>query len=277
MVHCGSHCENRNVPSLSHSSRAELAHTHFLALIAIECETPGVPPLVSLDRETTSVLADALALDLAKHIPEIRELDFVFVGALFDQAQMLRPGWPLHAALAEALVRLPRSGVGGHVVALGAHDGKLPLAELEPDVGMLGSPMLVMPWLLSGGPEMIDRVGQRLERSLFDNGLISAELALAIGEAFGMKTAHARHMTTLDLCALTCAQYENADLGGIWKIIETALLQPDQEHVVRLGDGSLRYRAGIVESDVTNRRQLAHSRAILAAHGLELIESSSSL
>lgn len=274
MVHCGSHCENRNVPAPPLSSRADLAHTHFLALIAIECEVPGIPPVTALDRGTASVLADALALDLATHIPEIRELDFVFIGALYDQAQLLRPGWPLHAALAEALDRLPRSAVGGHVVALGAHQGKLPLADLEPDVRLLGSPMLVMPWLLSGDPEMIGRVGQRLERSLFDNGLIGAELALAIGEAFGIKTAHARHMTTLDQCALTCAQYQHAELGGIWQIIETALLRPDQEHVVTLADGSLRYRAGIVESDATDRRQLAHAGAILAAHGLELIETS---
>lgn len=247
---------------------------NFLALVAIECEAPGVPPNTSLDRATASILADALAHDLATHIAEIRELDFVFVGALYDQAQLLRPGWPLHAALAEALERLPRSAEGGHVVALGAHQGTLPLADLEPDVRLLGSPMLVMPWLLSGDPETIANVGQRLERSLFDNGLIGPDLALAIGAAFGIKTAHARHMSTLDQCALTCAQYQHAGLGEIWQIIETALLRPDQEHVVTLADGNLRYRGGIVETDTADRRQLAHSRAILAAHGLELIESS---
>ncbi|MFZ1222439.1 MAG: hypothetical protein WAR01_04270, partial [Dokdonella sp.] len=100
---------------------------------------------------------------------------------------------------------------------------------------------------------------------------IGAELALAIGEAFAVKTAHARHLTTLDLCALTCAQYEHAGLGGIWQIIETAVLRPDQEHAVTLGDGHLRYRHGGVEADASEPRQLAHSRAILAAHGLELM------
>ena len=261
MVHCGSHCENRNVP----------AGSHFLALVAIECEQPGIPPVIALDRATASILADALAHDLAVHVPEIRELDFVFVGALYDQSQLLRPGWPLHAALGDALERLPRKAGDGHVIALGAHEGKLPLSALEPETRLLGSPMLVMPWLLCGNPETIHRVGQRLEHGLFDNGLIGAELALAIGEAFAVKTAHARHLTTLDLCALTCAQYEHAGLGEIWQIIETALLRPDQEHAVTLGDGSLRYRHGGVESDASEPRQLAHSRAILAAHGLELM------
>ena len=271
MVHCGSHRENRNVPAPSHSHRTELAHSHFLALIAIECEQPGIPPITTLDRATASILADALADDLAAHIPEIRTLDFVFVGALYDQAQLLRPHWPLHAALADSLDHLPRTSGDAHVIALGAHEGRLALSGLEPDTRLLGSPMLVMPWLLSGDPEMIDKVAQRLERELLDQGLIGAELALGIGEAFGIKTAHARHMTTLDLCALACAQYQHAELGGIWQIIETALLRPDQAHTAELADGShLHYRGGLVSSDSASRQQLAHCRAILAAHGLEL-------
>ena len=246
---------------------------NFLALVAIECEEPGVPPTTSLDRATAGVLADALAHDLAAHVPEIRELDFVFVGALYDQAQLMRPGWPLHAALAETLDRLPRNAAGAHVVALGAHEGKLPMAELEPEISLLGSPMLVLPWLLSGSAEMIDRVGQRLERSLFDQGLIGAELALAIGEAFGVKTSHARHLTTLDLCALTSAQYDHAGLGAIWQIIETGLLRADGEERATLADGShLHYRDGVVECDSEHPQLVAHSRAILAAHGLELVE-----
>lgn len=244
---------------------------NFLALVAIECEAPGVPPTTALDRATASVLADALAHDLAAHVPEIRELDFVFVGALYDQAQLLRPGWPLHAALAEALARLPRTAAGAHVVALGAHEGKLPLATLEPEIALLGSPMLVMPWLLSGSPTLIDRVGQRLEKDLFDHGLIGAELALAIGEAFGVKTSHARHLTTLDLCALASAQYQHAGLDALWQIIETGLLRADAEEHTVLADGSrLHYRDGRVECDSTDPRYLAHSRAILAAHGFEL-------
>lgn len=232
---------------------------------------PGAPPVTTLDRATASILADALAHDLAVHVPEIRELDFVFVGALYDQAQLLRPQWPLHAALADALERLPRGPGEGHVIALGAHEGRLPLATLEPDAGLLGSPMLVIPWLLSGAPEIIEKVGQRLERELLDRGLIGAELALAIGEAFGIKTAHARHLTTLDLCAMTCAQYEHADLGGIWQIIEAALLNPDQEQVAALSEGgALRYRGGVVECDSSDLRRLAQCRAIFAAHGLEL-------
>jgi hypothetical protein len=274
MVHCGSCRENRNVSVSPHSTAVHGPRSHVTALIAVECEIPGTPPRTTLGRRTADVLADAVAHDLAIQVSEIRALDFVFVGALYDQAQLLRPGWPLHAALAEALDRLPRDPQASHVVSLGSHEGRLPLSALEPERDLLGSPMLVMPWLLAGPGEVIGAVGQRLERELLDHGLISAELALALGEAFGMKTAHARHMTTLDLCALACAQYEHAGLGAIWQVIETALLRPAQTQTVRLDDGSdLRYADGVVRCTGGDRRRIPQARAILAAHGLGLLEA----
>lgn len=277
MVHCGSLRENRNVPVSTHSEPADHVRSHVMALIALECEIPGVPPRVAVDRATASVLADALAHDLAAHVPELRALDFVFVGALYDQAQMLRPHWPLHAALAVSLDHLPRNAADTHVIALGAHDGKLPHADLQPEVGLFGSPMLVLPWLLAGRAETVAVVGQRLEQELLESGLIGAELALAIGEAFAVKTAHARHMTTLDLCALACAQYEHADLAEIWQIVEAALLRPDQDRRVDFADGStLLYRQGVVRCNAMGQRRTAQCRAILAAHGLTLVEHETS-
>lgn len=242
---------------------------HCSALIAIECELPGPPPLTRLDRATAGALADAVAHDLAAQIPQMAELDFVFAGALYDQAQLLRPQWPLHAALADTLQHLPGQSKDGHIIALGTHEGRFPLPVLEPEISLYGSPLLVMPWLLSGPAELVGEVAQRLERELMESGLIGAELALALGEAFGIKTAHARHMTTLDLCALACAQYTHAGLGGLWQIIETALLRPDQEHAVRLDDGSsLRFRNGTVQHEPHHSRLLAPYRAILGAHGI---------
>jgi hypothetical protein len=243
-----------------------------MALVAVECEAPGAPPRAALDRQMASVLADALAHDLATQIPQIGLLDFVFVGALYDQAQVLRPHWPLYVSMADALERLPRESSEGHVIALGTHGGRLPLAILEPESTLFGSPMLVMPWLLSGPGEVIGKVAQRLEQELMERGLIGAELALAIGEAFGIKTAHARHMTTLDLCALACAQYEHAGLGALWQIIETALLRPDQELGVTLEDGSsIWFRDRTVHFESRDSRQLAQYRAILGAHGIVVV------
>jgi hypothetical protein len=78
-------------------------------------------------------------------------------------------------------------------------------------------------------------------------------------------------MSSLDLCALACAQYEHAELGELWQIIEAALLRPEQDHAVTLADGSsLMLRDGVVHCDSRDNRRLAHCRAILGAHGITL-------
>lgn len=241
------------------------------ALVAIECGESGNPGLLALDREAAGVLADALAHDLAAQVPQIGTLDFVVAGAVYDQAQLLRPHWPLHAALADALERLPGRSTQARVVALGTHAGRWPLPILEPEVALLGSPMLVMPWLLSGPADRVGEVADQFERELMERGLIGAELALALGEAFGIKTVHARHMTMLDLCALACAQYEHAGLGALWQIIETALLRPDQDQAVNLDDGStLRWHDGTAWLETRDSRRLAQCRAVFGAHGIAL-------
>ena len=243
-----------------------------MALLAVECEAPGIPPRVVLDRTTAEALVEQLAADLASHLPDVRALDLVAVGALYDQAQLLRPQWPLHAALGDALTRLPTQR-GARVIAVGAHAGRMPVAALEPDHGLLGSPMLVLPWLLAGPPDMAAAIGRQFEQDLLERGLAGAALALALGDAFGVRVTHARHMTTFDLCALASAQYEHAGLGALWQIIEAALLAPDRAHTATLPNGDLlHWHDGAASTDTRDPRQLAQCRAILAAHGLVLTQ-----
>ena len=243
-----------------------------MTLVAIECEGAGIPPRVRLDRRHAELLVGQLAADLAAHVPAVRALDFVAVGAVYDQAQLLRPQWPLHAALAEALERLPEAG-GARVVALGAHEGRLPIAALEPESALFGSPLLVLPCLLAGRAETAAEVGRVLETELLERGLAGASFALAVGEAFGVRVSHARHLTTFDLCAMACAQYEHAGLAAIWEIIEAALLAPERAHSATLPNGDrLHWRDGAAIADTADPRQLAQCRAILAAHGLALTQ-----
>lgn len=241
-----------------------------MGLVAVECEAPGVPPRTVVDRSRAEQLVGTLAADLAGHVPAVRALDLVAVGAVYDQAQLLRPQWPLHAALGDALARLPEHG-DPRVIALGTHAGHLPVATLEPETGLLGSPMLVLPWLLAGPVGIAAAVGRQFEHDLLERGLAGAALALALGDAFGVHITHARHMTTFDLCALASAQYQHAGLDALWQIIEAALLAPERAHSATLPNGDLlHWRDGFASTDTRDSRQLAQCRAILAAHGLVL-------
>lgn len=240
-------------------------------LVAIECDAPGPPARSALARSDAEALAAHLAGDLGRHVTGTRPLDLVAVGALYDQAQMLRPGWPLHAALAEAAVGMPGNAMSGRVLALGTHAGRMSAPALEPERALFGSPMLVLPWLLSGTDEAIATIGRQLEEHLLERGHAGAALALAIGDAFGVTVTHARHMTVLDACALACAQYEHAGLGAVWQVIESALLAPEAARVAALPNGDrLAWRDGIIATDTRDARLREGCAFVLAAHGLTL-------
>lgn len=259
------------MPASSPFSAGAHASSHVTALLAIECAGPGVPAHPVLDRDEAERLVGMLAFDLARHAGAAAQLDLVAVGALYDQAQLLRPRWPLHAALADALERLPPAQGTGRVIALGAHQGQLPSSMLEPDAGLYGSPMLVLPWLLAGPPATVAEVGRQLEHELLERGLADAALSMAVADAFGLEVTHARHLTLFDLCALTCSQYQHAGLGALWQVIEVALLSPDCAETVALdADDTLAWRDGRAHLHSSDRTRQAQYRAILAAHGIAL-------
>ncbi len=264
MVHCSLNSRACEADTMDSSSTCA-------GLVAIECEEPGPPPRATLARADAETLAAHLAADLGRHLGNTTSLDLVSVGALYDQAQLLRPGWPLHAALSEATVGLPGRATSGRILALGTHAGSMPSPALEPERAMLGSPMLVLPWLLAGTDEAIVAVGRRLEEHLLEHGHAGAALALAVGDAFGVKVTHARHLTVLDACALACAQYEHAGLGAVWQVIEAALLAPDIARVATLSNGDhLALRDGIIATDTRDARLREVCAVVLSAHGLTL-------
>jgi len=252
-----------------HSDAADGARSSVLALIALECAAPGPPVRATVDRALAAELAALAAIDIARHAPAAINLDLITVGAVYDQAQILRPGWPVHAALGAAPARFGAEQAGGNIIAFGTHENRLPLPALQPDARLYGSPLLIMPWLLSGTAAAAAAVGAQLERDLLERGLVNADLALALGDAFGVTLEHARHLTVFDLCALTCAQYEHAGFGALWQIIEAAVLRPDRaQESVLPGGTRLHWREGRVDADGENARERAWAQAILAAHGI---------
>lgn len=245
------------------------ARSSVLGLLAIECNEPGRPPRAIADRSHSEHIAAAIAQDLLKLDSTVSTLDLAVAGALFDQAQILRPGWPAHAALLELQSRVSSVAARAEVLALAAHDGAMPLPELEPESRLFGSPLLILPWVLHGDAEVATATASRFERDLLDRGMASSELALALQDAFGIAVRHVQHLTVFDLCAIGCAQYQQAGYAALWQLIENALLTPTREHAVEIDGERWVNRGGTVSTDASSSAQ-AHRRAILAAHGITL-------
>ena len=263
---------------------------HCLGALALELSASGDAPRSTLERAEAERLAGLLARDLGKLLPGADQLDGAFAAALYDPAELLRPGWPVHSALTE-LAELAPGARGGRVIAVGSHQGQMPNAALQPDPQLQGGLLRLLPFALIGEPEDAMAVGRIMEERLLDSGMAHASTALEAQSGFGATLEHARYLSIHDLCALIAQQYQHAGLADIWRLIEAALLTPDrvewlenEDGLVAVGRGqqvriadpspsTWRHRFGRLHADVDaawQRYQLATRQlmVILAAHGI---------
>jgi hypothetical protein len=220
----------------------EIPTTRVLGALALELAPGSRAGRMAVAQAEAGALAERIARDLVAFAPETATLELVTVGAHYDAVELLRPGWPLHRALDQFAARAPRNSLppplgedwgGGTIIALGAHDDRLPDA-LAPDPDHAGGPLRLIPFLLGtpapgADPAALARVGDLLERELVERGMAGAATALAAQELFALKLEHARYLTLHDLVALVALQYEHAGLAPLWPLLEAALLAPEHE------------------------------------------------
>ena len=220
------------------------AHSLCPALLALELDAGSVPAQLVLDRDAAAELASLIAADLARLVPGADELGLALLGAVYDQAQILRPGWPIYAELAEHYTRAMRiHGDDVPVFALAAHDGQMPSPTLQPERELLGGTMLLIPWILIGDATRAGAVGKLMERDFVAKGEAGAATADWLMRHFGLRLQHARYLTRNDLCALASVQLEHAGFGALWQLLEGALLAPEQtEEAISASGQSFFYR-----------------------------------
>ena len=263
--------------------------------LALETATP--PTRLGLSRDAAQELAQHVADDLQRLLPDAPAFDLAFAALHYDPAELLRPGWPLHAALAGLAARAPGAG-RGRVIAFGqADDGTPPLPALAPEPALQGGPLRLLPFVLLGDAERSRAMAARMEEALLETGMAGAATALYAQQALGTRLEHARYMTLHDLCALTALQYEHAGLAPLWPLLEAALLgtghgevwlDAPPEPLLRYGDGEVRLAdcdraawlaAGLAPAHASDERRLAAAfqqhqarlrqfAAVLAAHGI---------
>ncbi len=247
-------------------------------ILAIEVLPEGGPATLTLPLESAAALVDVLSEDLLRVLPGVDQCGLAIAAALYDQAQILRPGFPVHGALAELYGQEPRARQMPSLMAFGSSAGHMAKAELEPDPRLIGSPLLLLPFVLMVPADMQSRLAEHMESNWEEQGLAAAKLALFLNQAFSIRTEHVRFITQTDLCALCSVQYQQAGLDSLWSLIECALLSPHrQESVVSAGGLAWLYAEGRISHDepktVGQRQELRQYAAILSAHGLTTAES----
>ena len=240
------------------------------AVLAVELVPEGGPKALTLPLESAHLLGEHIGNDLARLLPGAETMGLAVAAAMYDPAQVLRPGWPIQAELARMHQQAQRGGWMPAITSFGASAGRMAAPVLEPDPRLIGSPLLLVPFALVGHGHDAEQVGAAMERDFEEKGLADSATSLFLNEAFSIRAEHVRYLTLHDLCALMSMQYDHAGFASLWSIVECALLSPGRDESVELEGGvGVDYRGGriVIRGDATSLpyRQAA---AILAAHGL---------
>lgn len=221
------------------------------ALLAVELAQPAPAQTLRLPTEQAAALVDAVSSDLARLVPGVEGAGLALAGALYDPAQALRPGWPLHQALARLYRAEPRTRATPQVMAFGTAGGRMAGPLLEPEPGFEGGLLRVAPFVLLAEAPLAQSLGDTMERDFESRGLAGAAVDLFLRQALGLEVVHARYLTHHDLCALTALQLDHAGHGAIWQLVEAALFAPAGSESVTLATGQrLHLDAGVVSVGV---------------------------
>ncbi|TPG09697.1 hypothetical protein EAH75_14155 [Rhodanobacter glycinis] len=260
-------------------------------VLALEPVAGEPPARMTLSRDEAAELAERVAADLHTLVPQVDAARLALAGALFDQVELLRPGFPVWTTLDELARRVPR-GQLDNVVAFGSHDGHMPAQPLEPSPIFADGPMRLLPMSLLAPVALAEELSEQLEIQLVGRGEASAPTADWLMRTLGIRLEHVRYLSRNDLLALTCVQYEHVNLAPLWTLLETALLTPERAESTMSARGlTLRYEHGNVlaqspsqwlaaqTGDASERAhalagivfELRQYAALLAAHQLPLL------
>ena len=211
---------------------------HDIRLLAGFEIQPGSVRNRSLTRDQASELAETLAADLARAVPAGRGAVLAAAGTLMEPAEVLRPGLPAWSALADLTDPMLRDqGSDGRVIAIGAHQGRMPDRRLaaagEPPQGQF----LTVPLLLRVPPEDGPALEARLESELFERGSVAPPARALLEQFTGLQSIHGQLLTVGDLMALQHVQLDAAGLSAFWPAVEQALIAPEQDASFELPAG----------------------------------------
>ena len=200
---------------------------HYAGLLALEldpqhADPAGLPP-APLSVAAATALAGHLAKDLSAILGGIDHLGLILPGALYDQTEILQPGFPLIGALAELYRGSVRdSTFTPHLIALGADQGFFPVAAINPLCRPGSGPLLLLPFCFVGPSDDIARLARVMEDTLMQQGQVSPATAEAVQQAFGLTALNLSFATVSDLCALLRVQLEANDFLPLWELLEHA-------------------------------------------------------
>lgn len=206
--------------------------TFYRALVALETDAtryygPKASRPALLGRNDAEQMLAHVAADIRALLPDVANCSLIAAGTLYDQTQVLRPGYPVFAALEAAAAergsaRDARSFRPG-LVSIGARNGRMPAEPLQPDPTIPLGLLQLLPVIVHGPAETVAELGQSMEYRFLEEGQLSAHAASWLQTAFDVRITHARLMTLTDLNAMLRLQLEHFGFLPLWELLDAAL------------------------------------------------------
>jgi hypothetical protein len=191
-----------------------------------------------LERAAAEQVLSHIAADLTGMFPAVNRCTLTMAGALFDQTQVLRPSFPVYAAL-ETLQQSSNPGADfqARLLSIGASEGRMPMQELQPFENIPLGLLQVLPLLVTGPAAYLDELAKEMEHRFLEKGQVSAHTAKALESQFQVSVNHARFMTITDLNALLRMQLEHYGFLPLWELLDAAMTAAAGPHEVNTGSG----------------------------------------
>ena len=205
---------------------------------------PGI-----LERAEAEQMLAHLAADLTSMLPDISGCSLIAPGALFDQTQLLRPGFPVFDALENVSLKNDAERFRPGLVSIGASEGQMPVTALQPDQAIPPGLLQLLPLVVHGPAETVQQLGQAMEYRFLEEGQLSAHTANWLQSAFDIEVTHARLMTLTDLNAMLRMQLDHFGFLPLWELLDAAL--SGREEPLRVhdeGGGEFEWRDGAVHT-----------------------------
>ena len=132
----------------------ELSHKRILVAIETDAtryhgENASRPRL--LDRGEAEQILAHLSTDLAGQFAEIKSCALSLAGALYDQTQLLRPGYPVFSCLESMLgASFGDRQFQASLLSFGSESGRMPEQELQPSSDIPLGLLQTLPIVVSG-------------------------------------------------------------------------------------------------------------------------------
>jgi hypothetical protein len=229
--------------------------TFYRIIVAVETDAtryygPEASRPALLGKSQAEQLLAHLAADLQALLPDVSRCSLIAAGALFDQTQVLRPGYPLFTALEATAAEGGPGRFRPGLVSIGATGGAMPLKALQPQDDIPLGMLQVLPVVLHGPGALVDELGGSMEYRFLEEGQLSPHSAAWLSSAFGIDVNHARLMTLTDLNALLRLQLEHFGFLPLWELLDAALTEREDRLTVTTPLGQVyHWRDGAVHTE----------------------------